>query len=163
MVMSGPGVNAVGNVHTLVSLVDLMPTFLDLAGVSLPPKFVIGAEENDPMAIDGTSLVPLLQKGDAAAASHPDHVISQFHGENAGMSWFMLRRGEMKLVQWGTGEQHPPQLFNLTADPDEWTNLALGPVQTNPHAPLIAELDTLLKKKIDYPGTRYPITLFNTG
>jgi hypothetical protein len=34
----------------------------------------------------------------------------QFHGENAGMSWFMLRRGDMKLVQWGTGEQHHPQV-----------------------------------------------------
>lgn len=157
IVISGPGVNAVGNVDTLVSLVDLMPTFLDLAGVPLPPKFVFGAGDNDPMAIDGVSLVPLLQKGDAAKDSHPDHIMSQFHGENAGMSWFMLRRGEMKLVQWGTGKQHPPQLFNLTADPDEWTNLAQDPA----HATLVATLDTLLKSKIDYPEVTKDVARYN--
>jgi arylsulfatase K len=76
IVISGAGVNHVGNVNTLVSLVDLMPTFLDLAGLTPAPKFVRGAL-NDPMAIDGVSLVPLLQKGDAAADTHPDHIMSQ--------------------------------------------------------------------------------------
>ena len=64
------------------------------------------------------------------------------------MSWFMIRRGEMKLVQWGSGEQHPPQLFNLTADPDEWHNLALKTSPEHAHyAPLLADLDALLKSK----------------
>jgi hypothetical protein len=30
---------------------------------------------------------------------------------------YMIRKGEMKYVVWGTGKQHPPQLFNLTSDP----------------------------------------------
>lgn len=30
----------------------------------------------------------------------------------------MIRKGEMKYVVWGTGKQHPPQLFNLTSDPN---------------------------------------------
>ncbi len=174
IVISGPGVNAVGNVKQLVTLVDLMPTFLDLAGLPLPPKYdpalnahgrwpaeQYGQDQNDPMAIDGTSLVPLLQKGDAAADSHPDHIISQFHGENAGMSWFMLRKGDMKLVQWGTGEQNPPQLFNLTADPDEWHNLALDTPGNAQYKPLLAELDKVLRAKIDYPEVAKDVARYN--
>ena len=37
----------------------------------------------------------------------------------------MVRQGEMKYTAWGTGAEHPPQLFNLTADPGEMHNLAL--------------------------------------
>ena len=55
--------------------------------------------------------VGLLEHGDAASGGYPDSVISQFHGENLVMSWYMIRRGEMKYVVWGTGEQHPPQLL----------------------------------------------------
>ena len=65
------------------------------------------------------------------------------------MSWFMLRRAEMKYVVWGTGKEHPPQLFNLTADPNEWINLAVHP--RGDYSALVTELDTLLKTAIDYP------------
>eukprot|EP01051_Picozoa_sp_SAG22_P015367 SAG22_NODE_1996_length_3186_cov_23.257856_4_plen_79_part_00 len=41
------------------------------------------------------------------------------------MSWYMVRRAEMKLVAWGTGKEHPFQLFNLTRDPDEVRSKAL--------------------------------------
>ena len=61
--------------------------------------------------VDGHSLVPLLEHGDAASGGYPDSVISQFHGENLVMSWYMIRRAEMKYVVWGTGTQHPPQLL----------------------------------------------------
>ena len=85
---AGPGINHVGdgNVYTLTSLVDLMPTFLEFAGAPTPKyTAVVGVE--DPAAIDGTSLLALLAHGDAAASSHPSHVVSQFHGENLAMSW----------------------------------------------------------------------------
>jgi arylsulfatase K len=157
IVVAGPGVAHVGdgNVHTLVTLVDLMPTFLHLAGVQLPPRFEDAPD--DPTSIDGYSLVPLLQRGDAARASHADHVISQFHGETAGMSWFMLRKAEFKLVVWGSGAQHHPQLFNLTADPDEWNNLALD----RRYASLVAELDAVLRKKVDYPAVAQDVAEYN--
>jgi hypothetical protein len=38
----------------------------------------------------------------------------------------MIREDEMKAVFWGTGKEHSAQLFNLTADPDEHHNLAVG-------------------------------------
>ena len=68
----------------------------------------------------------------------------------------------MKLVQWGSGEQHPPQLFNLTADPDEWHNLALKTSLEHAHyAPLLADLDALLKSKVDYPEVAKDVARYN--
>lgn len=208
VVVAGPGVNHIGdgNVHTLTSLVDLMPTFLELAGAPSPNSTAdVGLD--DPRAIDGTSLVPLLQRGDAASGTHPDHVVSQFHGENLVMSWYMVRRAEMKYIAWGTGEQHEPQLFvssctsrislsfhpllllftsppnlkhshrclkNLTADPDEWNNLAqgLGPLHgafaasaaqraAHPFGALTSELDALLLTEIDYPSVTLDVAKYN--
>ena len=56
IVMAGPGVNHVGDgdVNTLVTLADLMPTMLDYAGVQMPQRFEDAPE--DPEAIDGYSL-----------------------------------------------------------------------------------------------------------
>ena len=122
------------------------------------------------------SLKPLLERGDAAKDSHRDFIISQFHGENAAMSWFMLRRADMKYVVWGTGAEHPPQLFNLTEDPDEWNNLALQsgpsgkggtsgklgkPGEPGKWAPLIKELDSLLKTAINYPEVARDVARYN--
>merc|ERR1719183_168828 len=65
LVIAGPGVKH-NEVETLVTLVDLMPTFLDLAGAPMPPKVNgSGGRDGDPVAIDGESLVPLLKHGDA--------------------------------------------------------------------------------------------------
>ena len=161
IVIAGAGVNHVGdgNVQTLVTLADLMPTMLDLAGLVVPRRHADAPE--DPLAIDGYSLLPLLTEGDtpAAAATHRDFVISQFHGENAAMSWFMLRRGDMKYIAWGTGAEHVPQLFNLTSDPNEWHNLALHP--SAKWSALVAELDALLKTAIDYPEVARDVARYN--
>ena len=49
----------------------------------------------------------------------------------------MVRQGEMKAVFWGTGKEHTAQLFNLTSDPNEMTNLAAsspGLVRNHTHA-----------------------------
>jgi hypothetical protein len=172
VVMAGPGINHVGdgNIQTLTSLVDLLPTFLEIAGGETKSSLEGGLE--DPETVDGTSLVPLLIHGDARASSHPDHVISQFHGENLAMSWYMVRQGEMKYVAWGTGEQHEPQLFNLTADPDEWTNLAAGygvvhgrgvteaQLLHREHR-LIRKLDQLLLSSVDYPSVTKDVANYN--
>ena len=90
MVIAGAGVNHVGdgNIKTLVTLVDIMPTVLDLAGLKVPPRF--DDAPHDKMSIDGYSLVPLLQEGDARSDSHRNFVISQFHGENAAVRFFFF-------------------------------------------------------------------------
>lgn len=50
----------------------------------------------------------------------------------------------MKATFWGTGKEHPPQIFNLTADPDENDNLALDPNA----GPLIAQMEKLLLAQV---------------
>jgi hypothetical protein len=55
-----------------------------------------------------------------------------------------------RKVQWGTGKEHPPQLFNLSADPNEMTNLATGSGSSE-WTPLIQELDALLQQDVQYP------------
>lgn len=148
LVIAGAGVARHGEQEaTVTQMVDLLPTFLELAGVTLPA-------DND-----GASLVPFLATagGGAAAAEYPAVAISQFHGENLVMSWYMVRKGEMKYVVWGTGKEHAPQLWNLTADPDENTNLALGPGG----AAAVAPLDALLLKHVDYPAVSLDVAQYN--
>jgi hypothetical protein len=60
-------------------------------------------------------------------AARPDFVVSQFHGKNIAMSWFLVVQpinGTLyKLVVWGTGKEVPSMLFDLHADPGESRNL----------------------------------------
>lgn len=92
------------------SLIDLMPTFLDVAGV--PP------EERTP--VDGTSLMGLIDGSDSAART----VFAEMHVEDSPVLCFMARRGRHKYVYI---HDHAPQLFDLEADPGEWHNLADEP------------------------------------
>ena len=54
-----------------------------------------------------------------------------------------------RYTVWGSGAEHPPQLFNLTADPDEATSVHARDAR---HAALADELDALLRRSIDYPN-----------
>merc|ERR1711988_2001971 len=79
----------------------------------------------------------------------------------------MVRRCEMKYVAWGTGAEHHPQLFNLTADPDEWANLAdpellrTDPVQHKRYQAVVEDMDALLRKSIDYPSVTREVARYN--
>ena len=56
----------------------------------------------------------------------------------------MVRKGDMKAVFWGTGKEHTAQLFDLSSDPDEMTNLA----STLPG--VVAKLEKVLLAHIPY-------------
>merc|ERR1712232_494419 len=79
--------------------------------------------------------------------TRPDFVVSQFHGDNIAMSWFLIVHDGLKLVVWGTGEQHPHQLFNLTADPDEMTNLVKDSSMQAPMQTMLAKLQSVVDYK----------------
>lgn len=122
--------------HDPVSIVDIMPTLLDLAGI-----------ETD-LPMDGRSLRPQLM-GESDPARH---VFCEHHVEGVTACCFMVRRGAFKLNLTMGGEA---QLFDLRADPGEWRNLAGDPA----HAAIEAELRALIAARFDREAIERAIAL----
>ncbi len=95
--------------RTPVSLVDLYPTFLDVARAGLP----------DVLPLRGSSLVPLLTADEHAFAG--DGVFCEFEGEGWNHPRAFFRDGRYKYVHNHTA-QH--ELYDLEDDPDELNNLS---------------------------------------
>ncbi|MDJ0769386.1 MAG: choline-sulfatase [Ilumatobacter sp.] len=107
LIVHDPARRSAAQATTHVSLLDLAPTLLDLAGV----------EATEPM--EGASVLPFVSSPD------PDRtVVGEYLGEGAVAPIFMIRRGDLKLV-WCSAD--PPQLYDVAADPHELTNLADDP------------------------------------
>ena len=127
-------------------LIDLVPTILDLAGVERGDR---------PAGLDGASLAPLLEGG----RWDRDFVVSQFHGDNIAMSWFLavatLGNATYKYVVWGTGAEHPSRLFDLGADPDEDDDLAAS------RPDVVAALDARLRSVVDYGAVARDVARYN--
>ena len=92
-----------------VSLLDILPTFVDLAGTT-----------EDMIEADGASLIPLLKDESLG----PRIIPGEFLSEGVFEPTFMLVRGRLKLFY---SENDPSMLFDLGADPDELTNLSDDP------------------------------------
>ena len=122
LIVSGPGIGH-GRVADPVSLVDLMPTFLDLASGGTIPT--LG------MPLDGQSLLPLIA-GEAVERS----VFGEYCAECLSHPLFMIRRGAYKYIHC---EVDPPQLFDVAADPMERSNLATDPAHAGLAAGFAAE------------------------
>jgi choline-sulfatase len=100
-----PGRIAPGRVGTPVSQLDLAPTLLELGGV-------------EPVAgLDGRSLAPAL----AGAALPAADVVAEYLAEGVQAPAVMVVRGRHKLI-WCPDD--PPQLYDLSADPQELRNRA---------------------------------------
>ena len=146
-VFAGAGVAQPGRVVTQpVQLLDILPTVLRAAGQPVPAY------------ADGYDLAPFLA-GAAADPARPPIVASQNADEDISSSWFMATDGAFKLVQYGTGEQVPAQLFNLSADEGENKNL-LAPPGNAAAAAVAARLDALLRAQIDYPSVARDIAKY---
>ena len=110
LIMAGPGV-AVGQAPNACSLVDLLPTFIEIAG---------GGTGDLAEPLDGRSLMPLARK-----ESDPiDEAIGEYCAEMADSPVFMIRRGKLKYIHCNID---PPQLYDLDADPAERVNVASDP------------------------------------
>ena len=91
-----------------VSLIDLLPTLLQLAGDGEVPRFAT--------ELEGRSLLPHLE----GSGGH-DEVLGEYLAEGAIAPIVMIRSGRWKFIH---SPADPDQLFDLTDDPDELCNLA---------------------------------------
>ncbi|MBN9531445.1 MAG: choline-sulfatase [Alphaproteobacteria bacterium] len=107
LVISAPGRFAGRRVGAAVSLVDLLPTLVEIAGDGAPGRYVT--------PIDGRSLLPHLQGADGH-----DEVIGEYLAEGAVAPVVMIRRGTAKFIH---SPADPDQLYDLAVDPDERRNL----------------------------------------
>lgn len=124
-VVAGPGIEADRRVEELVSLIDLYPTLMDLAGV-------VG-----PGALDGESLADVLCEGQSPRR---EFVLATHTGTCMNTTATMYRTGPWKYIAY---PGYRPQLFNLAEDPQELRDLA----ETDPGT--VAELDAALRGTVD--------------
>lgn len=119
MVLAGPGVEP-GVSDQLTSLLDIVPTFCDLAGVAVPGE------------VRGLS----LRKG-----TERKYVVSELRYQTAARDGRMVRSGRYKYVVFRTGANRE-QLFDLEFDPGEIHNLAgrpEGAAELARHRQMLAE------------------------
>jgi choline-sulfatase len=109
LIVSAPQQLRPRRVAAAVSLVDLLPTLVEIAGDG-------AAAAPYAAPLDGRSLLPHL----SGTGGH-DEVIGEYCAEGAIAPMVMIRRGSDKFVHTPTD---PDQLYDLAADPEERTNLA---------------------------------------
>jgi len=110
LIISGPGV-VQGSAKNACSLVDLLPTFVELAG---------GSAELYGEPVDGRSLMPLAQ----GQHDDVDEAIGEYCAEMTPYPVMMIRRGALKYIHC---DYDPPQLYDVVQDPLEKINLAEHP------------------------------------
>lgn len=123
MLAAGPGVKA-GHVEEKgVSLLDLLPTFNELAS---------GGKPIEPIdKLDGKSLVNMMN-GDSSGRD--DEVMIEFLGEGVYAPACILRQNGFKYVYC---RNDPAMMFDLNTDPNELQNLADDPAHADRAAKML--------------------------
>ena len=125
---------APARIATPVSLVDLLPTLVELGTGASAEKLA--------NPVDGASLVGHLNAQDNMGERD---VLVEYCSEGFAAPWFMVRRGRYKFVYC---ENTPPLLFDLETDPEERVDLAADPA----HAATVDELRGALLSQWDVAG-----------
>lgn len=117
LIVSGPGVEHAGDInHSVLHVMDILPTFLESAGVEHPGRF----DGSKIAAPQGKSMWPLLAGRERTIRTDTDWLGWELFGNRA------IRQGDWKLLYLlpavgGTGDW---QLFNLRDDPAELHDLS---------------------------------------
>ncbi len=128
ILITAPGVtNAGSSTEALIETVDIYPTLVELAGLSMP-------EARQP--IDGKSVVPVLRDGSQTVRDHAYHCFPK--GKRLGRA---IRTPRYRFVEWkpiGSSEAAEYELYDYMQDPLETKNLAAA------RPDVVAELASLL-------------------
>lgn len=110
LVFSYPPACAPHRVSGMVELIDVAPTLLELAGLPVPDR------------MQGRSLLPHL-RGEQSAASGREQVYCEYYNAWTHRDAYgtMLRTPDAKIVVYHG--QETGELYDLSADPDEFDNL----------------------------------------
>ncbi len=128
LIVSAPQKYAPRRVAESVSLVDLTPTLIDMAGGD---SAALGA------TIDGRSL-----KGHLEGVGGHDEAIGEYLAESAIAPIVMMRRGPWKFIH---SPPDPDQLYDVARDPGERDNLATQ----SAHAELLAAFKAEVARRWD--------------
>jgi choline-sulfatase len=129
LIAAGPDLPSGRTLGTPASLVDLFPTILHGAGVSVPDD------------LPGRSLWPLL----GGPEDPGREIFCEYHGHGTPGAAYVLRGGPLKYVHY---VGYRPQLFDLAADPGERHDLAPDPG----HAGTLAAFEARLRAIVDPEG-----------
>ncbi|MEM7147134.1 MAG: choline-sulfatase [Verrucomicrobiota bacterium] len=114
LIFAGPNITANQTITPEASLLDLFPTFLDLANLS--PQ----------ASLPGHSVQPVL-RGEAATARHG--ILAEYLSEGVCQPMRCIVHNRLKYVQ--VHDTPPDLLFDLAADPNETKNLIDDPAYTD--------------------------------
>jgi choline-sulfatase len=131
LIVHAPARFAARHVQSSASLVDILPTLCDLAGVGSAECVT---------SLDGNSLMPQL-----AGEAGKGEVIGEYLAEGAIAPLVMIKRGRYKFVH---SPVDPDQLYDLADDPDEVRNLAADPEHAQRAQAFLAEV----KQRWDLPA-----------
>lgn len=143
-VLAGPGLDDGVRLRRLVSHVDLPPTLLDAAGLTVPEE------------MDGHSIMPLLR---GSADDRPDEVLIQISESEVGRALRTPRWKYGAVAPGADGWRTPAAdryvdayLYDLASDPHELRNL----VEDESYSATVEALRHRLAERIADSGEPYP-------
>jgi arylsulfatase A-like enzyme len=136
LIFAGPGISSNAKCSRAVELLDMYPTLLELCGFE-PRK-----------NLEGHSLVPLLKD---ANAPREWPAITTANQDN-----HSIRNDHWRYIQYADKSE---ELYDMSADPNEWTNLASDPK----FADAKADLKRWLPKTsaAPAPGSKHRIMIYD--
>jgi len=123
MIWSWPGRTLPASVSAPCSLVDLLPSLLEIA---------TGSTDALISATDGESLIPLFNTDNPYRAAKSEHIDGGTTAPRV-----MLRKGPMKMVY---SKAYPMQLYNLDDDPGELKDLTNSPDYTSDRDAMLQDI-----------------------
>ncbi|RKY12207.1 MAG: hypothetical protein DRP65_01945 [Planctomycetota bacterium] len=137
LVIVGPGIEKGLRLDNIVSLVDIYPTLMDMAGLETPE------------GLDGESLLPLAT---GQTKTSRNYALAERTGMCGQTPSFMLRRGHWKYIAFPGYE---PMLFDLSKDYYEVDNIA----PANPD--IVKKMDAELRRLVDYEAVTRELIDYN--